>query len=424
MNKPLQVNLLQRIQLKDIELRFWNFCLFLFCLSLFVSKSGLTLTTFLLILTAFVSSWQREAWLKEKKIILIISLFPLALIVNLFSLGGTQSVFKVATSWPWILLAAPAYCAYLDKRSHRWIVNGLVMGLVLSLLNTFHKLYIYLTSENTAPFMSDQFRLASFWDVSRWGYFLGLVIIALFLQLQEKLEIKLKLWLLFLLGLSGVSLVLTNSRAPVLALFVLFGLLAVTQRKLFKNILFVFLIGSSFLFFNPQIQKRIQSIFAVQVINGEISSTHASNSARFTMWKIAFDFFRVNPWFGTGFESTEKPLKEFIESQGPQYLEKFNMAEFSYNDQHSSYINILVQMGGIYFLVFFSALFGLIFIALKSFISNPDPFSRLLLANLVYCLVIFIFYSALSSYESVVFFISLALLIAIDTQYRNLSEVL
>ena len=397
----------QKIKVKE---NLWNICLFLFCLSLFVSKSLLTLTSFLLILTAFLNSNQRQVWIKEKKIILIVCLFPLAILVNFLSLAGTQSVVKVLTAWPWPLLAAPACCAYYDPRTYNWIKKGLQAGLVISLINTFIKLFYALTAVDAVPFMSDQFRLASFWDVARWGFFLGLSVITLFLILQEKFETRTKIQVYLLFLFSAAAFVLTNSRAPVLAVIIVLSILALTQRKLFKSVLLFFIIGGSLLLLNPNFQKRIKSIFAVQVVNGEVSSTHASNSARFTMWKIALDFYKQNPWFGTGFESTEKPLKEFIATQPPQYLAKFNMAEYSYNDQHSSYINVLVQMGTIFFVFLFGVILFLVLASLKEFIKNPDPISRLLLASLIYCFIIFIFYSSINSYESIVFFVSLAVL--------------
>lgn len=412
------MNGFQNFKIKE---NLWNICLFLFCISLFVSKSLLSLTSFILILTAFLNPNQRQVWVKEKKVILIVSLFPLALIVNFLSLAGAEGVLKILTAWPWPLLAAPACCAFYDNRTQAWIKNGLLAGLIISLGNTFIMLYDALTSADAVPFMSEQFRLASFWDVTRWGFFLGLSLITLFLALQEKFETKVKAQLLILLLLSSTAIVLTNSRAPVLALIIVFTLLAATQRKLFKSVLLFFVIGSSFLLLNPNFQQRIKSIFAVQVVNGEVSSSHASNSARFTMWKIALDFYKQNPWFGTGFESTAKPLNEFIAAQPPQYLEKFNMAEYSYNDQHSSYISTLVQMGTVYFVILFSIILFLFFTAVKIFIKTPNPFSRLILAMVIYCFIIFIFYSSLNSYESIVFFIALAILGCTESNYSKQS---
>ncbi len=398
-----------------------NYSVFLFAVALLTSKSLLTLMSTVLIVWFFVEKEKRQLWIRNKKIIAIVSLVPLAMLAGLFSYGGWQSAVTVIKSWPWPLLAAPAYCVYHSKILTSYFKKGLLVGLVLAVGYSFINLGLKLNSPLTAPFMSDNFRIASFWDISRWGYFSGLAVLILFYVyhqnfsqedngLSNSIAKRNKILTGILLTLTAVSFALTNTRATAVAVFLGLLFMAATNKKMIKTLALCLAAGAVFIFLTPRFQERLQSIFAVTVVDGQVSSNHASNAARFTMWKIAFDFFTERPFFGTGFDNTTAPLKQFLEAKGPSYTANYPMAEFSYSDQHSSYISMLVQMGSVFSVIFWSVVVAIVFSAVRSFCKKPDGLNQLLLAGIVYCGFIFLFYSALGSFEASAFFIILALL--------------
>lgn len=395
---------------KKLREQIWLIFVFLFGLSLFVSKSLLTLTTVVLILWSFIDSQQRNLWLKNKKVIGIMALFPLALFLNLFSLGGVDSVVKIILSWYWPLIAAPILCLFHDTKGSKSILTGFILGLLIA---TLYALFLFtqrLSLDSETPFLSDNYRIASFWDIGRWGFFAGFAVLTLFFILHEKLSDGLKKKLLILFGLTFVTFILSNARAPLIALIIIFSLVSFTSIKFFKNTLVLFLISFYFLLFNPALSERVKSIFSVSVNSEKITSTHKSNASRLNMWKVAFDFYKEQPFFGTGFENTKAPLKIFLQKQDRAYLESFTAIEFSYNDQHSSYVNSLVHMGIIFFALCWSFIFYIYFKYFKFYLKTKDPILRYHLAGLTYCLIIFIFYSGFSSYESIVFFALLTLI--------------
>ena len=153
--------------------------------------------------------------------------------------------------------------------------------------------------------------------------------------------------------------------------------------------------------FNTTSMDRIKSIFAVQVQSEQFTSADPSNAGRLHMWKVALDFFQEQPFFGTGFESTEVPLRKFIENKGAEYSDRFTKTEFSYRDQHSSYLNTLVQMGALFFTYCWIGIIIIFYQIVIAFWRARTKNSLYVLAGSLYCFIVFIFYSAFNSYEAI-----------------------
>ncbi|MBC7458550.1 MAG: O-antigen ligase family protein [Bdellovibrionaceae bacterium] len=388
----------------------WLTSVFLFGLALFVSKSLLTLMGPVLIIWSFADPRQRKVWKTNKKILLLLSLFPLALITNFFSIGGLTSVVKVFLSWHWPLLVAPALSVYKDAKACKFFFTGLALGLLIAVLHSFLILAFNFAYLSEISFMSENFRIASFWDVSRWGFFTGLSILTLFLVLHEKISSRVHTRLFILFSLTLISFIVSNTRGPLIALLIVFALLSLTGFKILRNAVIFSIILFSFLLFNSPTFDRVKSIFSVEMRDQKITSNNKSNASRLYMWKVAKDFFSEQPLLGTGYESSEKPLKAFLQKQDSSYVAEISTTEFSYNDQHSSYINSLVQMGFIFFMLCWGLIFYIFFKELLRYLKTRNHFNRFCLALLIYCFIVFVFYSSFNSYESLVVFITLAIL--------------
>ncbi len=246
-----------------------NISVFLFAVAMLTSKSLITLMTVILILWSLIAKSQRQLWLKNNKAVLIVALFPLALIVSLFSLGGWQSALTVVKSWPWPLLAAPAVCIYHNKILTDFFKKGLLLGLVLAVGCSLVKLVLALNSEITAPFMSDNFRIASFWDISRWGFFSGIAVLILFFTWHQLSLRKHKMLFGALLIFTAISFALTNTRATAVAALAGLIFFAATDRRMIKTLLVGIAAASVFIFLTPKFQQRVQSIFAVNITDGK-----------------------------------------------------------------------------------------------------------------------------------------------------------
>ena len=271
-----------------------SFCVFafLFGLALFTSKSLISLTTVVLLLLAVLDPQLRRIWSRNTWLIGLLCLFPFALFVNYFSLAGTVGVSKVTISWYWPLLAAPFFCIYQSKKALQYTAVGLTLGLTLALVNASLNLFALAQVTEWFQYPVENMRIASFWDLGRWGFFSGLAVLCLFCFVNEKLSQRTRILSVLLLLFTVCFFVLANARGPLVGLTVAVLLVAVTDRKIFKSACLLFLVFGLYYALNSTVASRMKSIFAVSLQPNQITSTDKSNAGRLQMWKVAFDFFR------------------------------------------------------------------------------------------------------------------------------------
>ncbi len=392
---------------KKPHLHLWYFVLFLFGLSVCTSKSLFTLFVLIIILWTMLDRSKLMIWTKNPWIVTIASLFPIAILLSLFSLGGVNSALLMAKDWYWPLIACPIAVVASDRKTYSPIIVGFAIGLFIANVNSFFKAFQSFTSNNNVAFMSESFRITSFWDISRWGFFSGIFVLFLLqlLTISKPLE---KLIYGILLSITLIPFLMSNTRAPLLALTISILLLLLSDQKLRKYALY--LIAAMIIFAGtiPKYQERIVSIFQVQRVQEKLISSNQSNLDRLNMWKVAFDFFQEQPFFGTGFGNSEIPLRNYLQRKDSGYINSYVSEGFSYRDQHSSYWSTLVQFGLIFTAIIFSVV-AIIFVkTFFVFSKTKDFISRFSLIGLCYCFIVFFFYSALSSYEASVFFILLS----------------
>lgn len=399
---------MEKIEFKSLIFeKIWQVLLGLFCVSAFVSKSGISIFGILLILiSVFILPW-KEIAKNRKEVLIFIGLYPLAILCNLFSLGGVQSAVKVAVSWPWVLLALPGLVVFLRPRDQKVALLAAGLGFFLACLNA---IYIFIVQFGGQ--FGSEVRVASFWDLGRWGVFVAssfLALLALYQYFQSKGNQRKYIFLgLSLLGL--FCLFVSNTRAPWVAALLSCFVLCWLNPKLFRLLLFYVVLCVIAVFSSAGLRERIASIYNVEKsADGAYTSTDASNAGRLNMWKLAMVFYQRQPWFGTGFENTEKPLREFISTQDDEFRSRYITAEYSYRDQHSSYVSTLVQMGMLFSLIFWGVLLWLFTKHIIVWRGGSSLWASFVIA-LFFCHgVLFAFYTSSSSYEMLAFFPFVAL---------------
>lgn len=387
----------------------WLVFLVLYCISVFVSKSGLSIFGGLLILQSlFVIDWQ-DLKQHRKELLVFVALYPLAVFLAFFSNGGATSALKTAASWPWVLLALPAYVVLGRKKDQKVALVASCVGLVVSC----GKALVIFFTQFQGHFDSSV-RVASFWDISRWGVFLAASIVgllALIVYFSDRKNSKLAYILQALLGLAAVCLVFSNTRGPWVSAAIGGLVMTVLFPRLLKMVAALGVIVVLALVSNQGIRDRAFSIVNVQKTeDGRITSTDRSNEGRLNMWEVGQEFFWEQPWFGTGFENGEQYLRDYIERRGPEYHDKYVTTEFSFRDQHSSYLTMLVQMGGIFSAVFWAVCLRFGFLFLKSYFQTRSLWAGAVLALMASFVFIFVFYSSVLSYEMVALFPFVALI--------------
>lgn len=368
----------------------------LFGLSFFVSKSAFTLFYGLAVLFGLYQFEWRSFFKRSYLEIAIIFLYPLAIFLNLFSMGGFEhGAVNVLQKWTWPLV----YFAvdYLQKNKPERIFFFKALGVSL-FVACVYSLLIFLVGANFV--FSTKLRVASFWDISRWGYFCAMAIIILLSLLIDKKALDGSQWkkILVLFFLCCFCLVINNSRAPMFGALIGIVVVLFMHRVSIKYYLgfllaVVLLISSS-----AGLRARILSSFSIERKDGQIVSQNDSNAARLNMWKGTMDLYKQTPYFGVGFDYTKPAFEKFfatMKTVDAEYVSRISAGEFSYNDQHSSYLSVLLQLGGIFFVCLYS------FFLLVLYHGRRD---KIYMPALLCTGIIYIVYSGILSFEAIVIF--------------------
>jgi hypothetical protein len=341
----------------------------LFSLSIPLSKSGIPLFGGLLLLASFAllatqqgrSRWQ-QVW-RNYSFAIILGLSPIwGMAFSAFSLEAAEATPKFFEHLHMPILLLVMLFWFDDDNDRKTSLNFFGVGMAISCI---YGIYIFFT-EHEGIYDSD-LRLASTWDVSRWGLVLMTSLILLVVARVDRSELKLSNKYIdsFLLGIVPVCLILNNSRAPWLFGFIaLFLYILMIQRKyILPFVLASAVVLAAGLQFSPSFRARVATIANFKNSDGgatSLQSSDPSNQARLTMWKVAWKVMHKSPWFGTGLEHSENLTRAAVEELKREQTGFIVPRELSYRDQHSSYLTLLVQTG----LFFTIAFLGLIVFSL------------------------------------------------------------
>ncbi|WP_248363990.1 O-antigen ligase family protein [Vibrio cholerae] len=254
-------------------------------------------------------------------------------------------------------------------------------------------------------------RIGSFWDVGRWGEILAYSIIFTLPFLLDRDSSKLfKLLFILFISSSVICLILSGSRAPILAIAISSFILILFTRP--KVLLFSFF-SLCLLFFSLQktdfgvtAQKRLESITN--------TTSDASNISRITMWQSGLDFlkFKFNHQpediiLGSGLLHFNDEFYKFMsENYDIEEIKLKTMNNFSFSDSHNSYIDMLNKLGLFYLLLYISLLTSIIFNLLKE---TPTPWTQAGISLILTHLIMSFFYTSYLEYQTIVLFSLLAL---------------
>ncbi|GHW94431.1 putative Lipid A core-O-antigen ligase [Vibrio cholerae] len=254
-------------------------------------------------------------------------------------------------------------------------------------------------------------RIGSFWDIGRWGEILAYSIIFTLPFLLDRDSSKLfKLLFILFISSSVICLILSGSRAPILAIVISSFILILFTRP--KVLLFSFF-SLCLLFFSLQktdfgitAQKRLESITN--------TTSDASNISRITMWQSGLDFlkFKFNHQpediiLGSGLlHFNDKFYKFMSENYDIEEIKLKTMNNFSFSDSHNSYIDILNKLGLLYLLLYISLLTSIILHLLKE---APTPWTQAGISLILTHLIMSFFYTSYLEYQTIVLFSLLAL---------------
>ncbi len=371
----------------------------LYILSLFISKFGISLFGGILAIYSIYYFFKND---KPKDFILPFFILILGLILQCFSLGGFKS-FIIFSYKNYFLLILPLVPILLKDIKENYIVNTVATSLFIGILKSFYNFYKDYNLQ-----YSSSIRVDSFFDIMRWGIILVMGLLIILPYLDKK---RIFLWIVFFLGI--ISLALNNSRGPILSLILGIIIFIILKKKIKLGIgIIVVLISAFFILKSTNILNQFSD--RMESINNTKSG---GNAARIFMWKKGMSFMtdslKENKkifFFGTGINNRKKIFEKYlIENTDYKELNDDVKVGVSFDDSHNAYINMFVQTGFIFTIIYYIMLLYytiMVFINYFKYKHNYTLSSLLPLIAFYFC---GIFYGYSFTYETFTFFFILGI---------------
>ena len=316
---------------------------YIYTLSLFISKSGVNIGLGFLVLAFLLYLWDKRKinlTTEEKYILVILILLP---IFSLFSAGGYHSFQRaLEKSYRYIGPFFIPYFLYKD-RVVKIALSLFSLSIIISFINGI-LYYKKLKWNFNVRFLSFSSNTLDEAHILAMGSMLILVAIVYYIK-ERKYTFTLLFTLTLILAVS--ALVMTQGRGAWLGFGV--GLFVVSfflfkSKKIFTAItILTLLLGyggiNSKALENNRYIKRFESI----------KSSANSNNARILLWKSGMEMYKANPIFGVGRDNAGdyslEYMKNHFKGQKPNYFSKKMMELAGAGNIHSLYITSLAEEG-------------------------------------------------------------------------------
>ncbi|MCI7222784.1 hypothetical protein, partial [Fusobacterium sp.] len=210
--------------------------LLLYAFSLIISKFGISLFGGILAIFSIIYIIKNK---EKNKYNLFFFLFLFGVITQFFSIGGIKSSINFIYK-NLFLLITPFVIKYLDEEEiSKSFLRVIEVSLFIGILKSFYNFYkVYNLTYTSA------IRVDSFFDIGRWGIVLVMSLLLILPNLYKK---NIFSWIVFISGL--VSLILNNSRGPILSLILGVFIFLILGKKV-KSIIGIFIIVLFFYYEN------------------------------------------------------------------------------------------------------------------------------------------------------------------------------
>ena len=316
---------------------------YIYTLSLFISKSGVNIGLGLLALAflLYLLDKRKVTLTPEEKYILVILI--LLLIFSLFSAGGTYSFQRaLEKSYRYIGLFFIPYFLYKD-RVIKIVLSLFSLSIIISFINGI-LYYKKLKWNFNVRFLSFSSNTLDEAHILAMGSML--ILVAIVYYIKERKYIFTSLFTLTLI-LAVAALVMTQGRGAWLGfgagLFVVSFFLFKSKKIFIAITILTLLLGyggiNSKALENNRYIKRFESI----------KSSANSNNARILLWKSGVEMYKANLIFGVGRDNAGdyslEYMKNHFKEQKPNYFSKKMMELAGAGNLHSLYVTSLAEEG-------------------------------------------------------------------------------
>ena len=296
---------------KKLAYRIGEIGVYLYTLSLMVSKVGINISLGLMILglIGIVIKKEKLTFIKEEKIIfLFLILLP---IFSLLSPGGVKS-FSIAFQKNYRYLGIFLIPIFLTNKEILKKVVGLVsISFIICFVNAM-KVYKDLGWNMASRFASFSENTL---NEAHMLAMLSMFFFVIFIYSLKNSQIKIKIYNFIIFILSIVALVLSQGRGAWIAtvgsfIFILILLIRENKKAVFVFLAVFLLLGGitqTDTFKNNQYVQRIKSIKDID---------NDSPKIRLLMWEGAANIFKKNPVFGVGRDNSGKYYLDYFEKTG------------------------------------------------------------------------------------------------------------
>ena len=313
---------------------------YIYTLSLFISKSGVSIGLGFLVLAFLFYLWDKRKinlTTEEKYILVILVLLP---IFSLFSAGGTHSFQRaLEKSYRYIGLFFIPYFLYKD-RVVKIVLSLFSLSIIISFINGI-LYYKKLKWNFNVRFLSFSSNTLDEAHILAMGSML--ILVAIVYYIKERKYIFTSLFT-FTLILAVSALVMTQGRGAWLGfgagLFVVSFFLFKSKKIFIAITILTLLLGyggiNSKTLENNRYIKRFESI-------------KNKDNSRILLWKSGIEMYKANPIFGVGRDNAGvyslEYMKNHFKGQKPSYFSKGMMELAEAGNLHSLYITSLAEEG-------------------------------------------------------------------------------
>ena len=313
---------------------------YIYTLSLFISKSGVSIGLGFLVLAFLLYLWDKRKinlTTEEKYILVILILLP---IFSLFSAGGTYSFQRaLEKSYRYIGLFFIPYFLYKD-RVLKIVLSLFSLSIIISFINGI-LYYKKLKWNFNVRFLSFSSNILDEAHILAMGSMLILVAIIYYIK-ERKYIFTLLFTLTLILAVS--ALVMTQGRGAWLGfgagLFVVSFFLFRSKKIFIAITILTLLLGyggiNSKALENNKYIKRFESI-------------KNKDNSRILLWESGIEMYKANPIFGVGRDNAGdyslEYMKNHFKEQKPNYFSKKMMELAGAGNIHSLYITSLAEEG-------------------------------------------------------------------------------
>ena len=313
---------------------------YIYTLSLFISKSGVSIGLGFLVLAFLLYLWDRRKinlTTEEKYILVILVLLP---IFSVFSAGGTHSFQRaLEKSYRYIGLFFIPYFLWKD-RVVKIVLSLFSLSIIISFINGI-LYYKKLKWNFNIRFLSFSSNTLDEAHILAMGSML--ILVAIIYYIKERKYIFTSLFT-FTLILAVAALVMTQGRGAWLgfgaSLFVVSFFLFRSKKIFIAITILTLLLGygsiNSKALENNRYIKRFESI-------------KNKDNSRILLWKSGIEMYKANPIFGVGRDNAGdyslEYMKNHFKEQKPNYFSKKMLELAGAGNLHSLYVTSLAEEG-------------------------------------------------------------------------------